>query len=35
MSTAPGRIGPYSLAQVRLAGGDETPLFEARLLCDG
>lgn len=34
-STAPGRIGPYALADVRVAGGDETPMFEALLLCDG
>jgi hypothetical protein len=33
--TAPGQIGPYALAQVRIAGGDETLMFEARLLCDG
>ena len=35
MSTTPGQIGPYSLARVRVAGGDETLRFEAWLLCDG
>ena len=35
MSATPGQIGPYSLAQVRVAGGDETVRFQADLLCDG
>ncbi len=35
MSGTQGRIGPHSLAAVRIAGGDETIRFEARLLRDG
>lgn len=35
MTATPGQIGPYRVEQVRIAGGDETLMFEAALLCDG
>ena len=35
MTATPRQIGPVSLQSVRIAGGDESLMFEAVLLCDG